>query len=204
MRDFVLFEDPKDRRSQEGEEHGGRYFKGVWLSRRIMSKIRVNGFIEAFESMVVALEESRNKAAPLYRKAVEDWAVKTAEKARENLNRPSWLLSKQLSKVVRMKDGKIWSMVGILKERSSKRAPGYYFRFHEGGWRPNSKHKLTVEKRFVRRAKQATLPILKGEIAKASKEVTDVFKDELEKIRNRKKQRQAKRKRKVRDENGKL
>ena len=64
-----------------------------------MSKIRINGFIEAFESMVVALEESRNKAAPLYRKAVEDWAVKTAEKARENLNRPSWLLSKQLSKI---------------------------------------------------------------------------------------------------------
>ena len=58
-----------------------------------MSKIRINGFIEAFESMVVALEESRNKAAPLYRKAVEDWAVKTSEKARENLNRPSWLLS---------------------------------------------------------------------------------------------------------------
>ena len=58
-----------------------------------MSKIRINGFIEAFERMVVALEESRNKSAPLYRKAVEDWAVKTAEKARENLNRPSWLLS---------------------------------------------------------------------------------------------------------------
>ena len=154
-----------------------------------MSKIRINGFIEAFESMVFALEESRNKAAPLYRKAVEDWAVKTAEKARENLNRPSWLLSKQLSKVVRMydKDGKIWSMVGILKESSSKRDPGYYFRFHEDGWRPNYKHKLTVEKRFVRRAKQATTPILKGEIAKASKEVTDVFKAELEKIRNRKK-----------------
>ena len=152
-----------------------------------MSKIRINGFIEAFESMVVALEESRNKAAPLYRKAVEDWAVKTAEKARENLNRPSWLLSKQLSKVVRMydKDGKIWSMVGILKESSSKRDPGYYFRFHEGGWRPNG-YKPTVQERFVRRAKRETKPILDNEIAKASKEVTDVFKAELEKIKNRK------------------
>ena len=153
-----------------------------------MSKIRINGFIEAFERMVVALEESRNKAAPLYRKAVEDWAVKTAEKARENLNRPSWLLSKQLSKVVKMydKDGKIWSMVGILKESSSKRDPGYYFRFHEGGWRPNG-YKPTVQERFVRRAKRETNPILDNEIAKAGKEVTDVFKAEMEKIRNRKK-----------------
>ncbi len=153
-----------------------------------MAKIRINGFIEAFERMVVALEDSRKKAAPLYRKAVEEWAVKTTEKARENLNRPSWLLSKQLSKVVRMynKNGKIWSMVGILKESSSKRDPGYYFRFHEGGWRPNG-YKPTVEERFVRRAKQKTIPILKGEIAKANQEVGDVFKAELEKIRNRKK-----------------
>ena len=152
--------------------------------------------IEKYNETVAKIDEAlkegainRQEAAAMEGKAQGEYWQKLAETARENLNRPSWLLSKQLSKVVRMydKDGKIWSMVGILKESSSKRDPGYYFRFHEGGWRPNYKHKLTVEKRFVRRAKQATTPILKGEIAKASKEVTDVFKAELEKIRNRKK-----------------
>ena len=43
-----------------------------------------------------------------------------------------------------------------------------------------------MQERFVRRAKRETKPILDNEIAKASKEVTDVFKAELEKIRNRK------------------
>ena len=47
----------------------------------IVMKIRLSGFVEAFEGLTAALEATRNAAAPAYREAVEDWAETTTRKA---------------------------------------------------------------------------------------------------------------------------
>ena len=149
-----------------------------------VAKIKLNGFIEAFRGMVAALEAGRDAAAPEYREAVDSWAKDTAQTAAGNLNRPGWLLSKQLTSVVRdyKNDGKIWALAGLVKGSSDKRDPGYYGKFHESGWRPNG-GKPTAPPHFLRDAKRATTPALKAKVNEANGRIVTIINANLKKKR---------------------
>lgn len=151
-----------------------------------MPKIKLDGFIKAFSGLVAAMEETRNAAAPEYKKAAEEWAGATSRKAVELLDRPNWLLSRSISDVVKRYDktGKIWAMAGIVKEKGGNREPAYYIRFHESGWRKGG-GKPSAPPKFLKRAKLSTTPNLIRRIEEASEGIKKVFEEELKKTRPR-------------------
>lgn len=144
--------------------------------------IELRGFIEAFRGMVEALEEARDNAAPIYREAVDVWATETTKRAKQNLNRPDWLLSKSMGSVVReyKQRGRLWSMAGVLHDGKNVRDPGRYVGYHESGWKPNG-GKPSAPPHFLRNAKQATAPILKQKVKEANAQIVKVLEKELSK-----------------------
>lgn len=151
--------------------------------RRIFN---LHGFIDAFQTLTEGLEAMRQEAAPIFREAVETWGKETTKKAVEKLDRPTWLLSKSMDYVVReyKQNGKMWSMAGVPKDGDGKRAPSYYVRFHESGWRPYG-GKPSAPPWFLTRAKAETKPILETAINRANSKFIVTFQKMVEKKNNR-------------------
>lgn len=140
-----------------------------------MPKMRLSGFIEAFEEITNALEAARLEAAPIYRKMVEEWATETTKKAIANLNRPQWLLSKSMEPVVKPYKSVIWALAGVKHESKNWREPGYYVIFHESGWRPNPYWAPSAPKGFLKKAKAETAPILRAKAEEANKNIAQII-----------------------------
>lgn len=143
-------------------------------------KIRLSGFVEAFEGLTAALEATRNAAAPAYREAVEDWAETTTRKAVENLDRPHWLLSRSMTEVVKPYHGVLWALSGIKHESIDPKDPGYYVIYHEAGWRPN-KGKPSAPIHFMTRAKRETTFLLLQKVRESDQRVQKAFHEILKK-----------------------
>lgn len=92
---------------------------------------------------------------------VEAFAELVEQEGRRNLSRPSWLLSRSFgAKVKEYEDGgKVFAVVGFQFRSKDKRDPGFYGKYHEGGWAPPGR-KPTAPPRFIRRAKIKYLPLL--------------------------------------------
>lgn len=140
-----------------------------------MPKMRLSGFIEAFEEITNALEAARHAAAPIYREAVEEWAKETTKKAVENLDRPNWLLSKSMEPVVKPYKSVIWALAGVKHDSENAREPGRYVIYHESGWRPNPYWAPSAPKGFLKKAKVETAPILRAKAEKASKDIAQII-----------------------------
>jgi len=141
-----------------------------------------HGLVDAFRGLTEGLEATPQESAPVFKEAVETWAKETTKKAVRNLDRPNWLLSKSMDYVVReyKQSGKTWSTAGAPKDGEGKRAPSFYVRFHESGWRPYG-GKPSAPKRFLTRVKQETKPILEDTINQANAKILKTFKEMVEK-----------------------
>ena len=114
------------------------------------------------ESALEELRERVEKEIPAEVVArVEAFQELVVNEARLNLSRPHWLLSRSFgTKVKEYADGrKVFGVVGFQFKSKDKRAPGYYGKFHEGGWAPPGK-KPTAPPKFIKRAKLKYLPLL--------------------------------------------
>ena len=137
-----------------------------------------DGRIATIERAVAELKKDAEELPEKIREIVEKWIERVAADARANLARPKWLLSKALApKVKTYKAGqKVWAAAGFkFGVDGDKRDPGYYGKFHEGGWRPGGK-KVSVKKKFIKRAKKKNLPLLEKDLREL---VEDTIKSKL-------------------------
>lgn len=149
-------------------------------------KIKVYGFYKAFNGLAKALEASRNAAAPLYEKALEQWARETSRRAVLNLNRPKWLLSRAISyKLKEYKNNKkLWAMAGFkFMDDRGPRDPGFYGQYHEAGYH-HAGVRSNAPDHFLKKAKEATKPALEEMVNNASKEFRRIFAEEFVKYKN--------------------
>lgn len=148
-----------------------------------MPKMKLDGFITAYQSIVDGMNAAKADAVPKLHKVLKDWAQNTAKDAERTLNRPTWLLSRNIaSKVKEYADGaKIWAMAGFkFSKKDDKRTPGYYGQFHEAGWLPNNR-KPKAPAHFLRTAKQKNMATLKTESEKALNGIIDTIREEMTK-----------------------
>lgn len=151
-----------------------------------MPKMKVDGFIDAFQCIVEGLEASRKKAAPKLKKALQQWAENTAEDATAGLRRPTWLLSKSIEPKLKeyQNNGKIWAIAGFkFSSKEDKRTPGYYGQFHEAGWAPHNR-KPTAPDHFLKKAKEANTPKLQKETEQALKQIDKTIAEKIRERRN--------------------
>lgn len=133
-------------------------------------------FIVSLEAMIEGLEYAKDAAAPELAKAVERWVVAVERDAKANLNRPRWLLQKNISSKVKdyRQNHKVWAMTGFrFKVKSDKRDPGYYGKYHEAGWAPDRK-KINVPDHFLREAKKKNRAQLEKEVHDALADVVRI------------------------------
>ncbi len=156
--------------------------------------INLGDYDRILEGMISALDATYAESAPKFKKAVEEWAKATAAKSKQNLNRPKWLLSSALSQIVRKydKSGKIWALAGVAKDGKGLNAPSRYVRFHESGWRPKTRgakrSQPAAPPRFMRKAKDATYPLLKTNLETINKEIAKTFERELTELNGRRRE----------------
>ena len=136
----------------------------------------MDDFIVSLETLVESLNAAKDQAAPELEKAVERFIGAVERDARANLNRPRWLLQKNISSKVKeyKQNRKVWAMTGFrFKEKSNKRDPGYYGKFHEAGWAPDRKV-VKVPDHFLREAKKKNRAQLEKEVHDALADVVRI------------------------------
>lgn len=133
---------------------------------------------EAFIALREGLEEAKKAANPSLALALEKWGRDVKTLSKQNLARPSWLLTSSIVDKVKNydKNSKVWAMVGFNKTDSNPRSPGIYGRYHEAGWAPDRKT-INVPDHFLRRAKLARGAKLKQDVNEALKDVVKAFED---------------------------
>lgn len=178
------------------------------FSETPLLNISLGDYDRILEGLITALDATYAESAPKFKKAVEEWGKATAAKSKQNLNRPKWLLSSALSQIVRKydKSGKIWALAGVTKDGKGLNAPSRYVRYHESGWRPKArgakwgydkKLDLVIKPRrytpaapphFMRKAKEATSPLLKANLEAINKGIARTFERELAELNSRRRE----------------
>lgn len=136
----------------------------------------MDSFIVSLEAMIEGLEAAKDAAAPELAKAVERWVVAVERDAKTNLNRPHWLLQKNISSKIKeyKQNRKVWAMAGFrFQEKSNKRDPGFYGKYHEAGWAPD-RRVVKVPDHFLRAAKKKNRAQLEKEIHDALADVVRI------------------------------
>lgn len=142
-----------------------------------MSNGLYDDFTTALQCLIEGLDKARNSAAPIMQNAVDKYAEAVETDAKNILNRPHWLLQRNISSKVKAytKHHKIWAMVGFRFQNQNKRDPGYYGQFHEAGW-ANDRKLIKVPHHFLRQAKSRNKPKLDEDIQAALSDVmTQVY-----------------------------
>lgn len=132
-------------------------------------------FIVSLESLIEGLQKAKEAAVPKLEEALERWVENVERDARANLNRPHWLLQRNISSKVKTytQNQKVWAMVGFrFQERTNRRDPGYYGKYHEGGWAPD-RRTVKVPRHFLRNAKKMNKAQLEKELQAALADVLE-------------------------------
>ena len=133
-------------------------------------------FIASLEAMIEGLEAAKDAATPELAKAVERWIVAVERDAKAKLNRPHWLLQKNISSKIKeyKQNRKIWAMAGFrFRKKSNKRDPGFYGKYHEAGWAPD-RRVVKVPDHFLREAKKKNRAQLEKEVHDALIDVAKI------------------------------
>ncbi len=133
----------------------------------------MDDFIVSLEALIEGLNAARDDAVPKLEEALGRWVANVERDAKANLNRPHWLLQKNISGKVKAyrQNHKIWAMVGFrFRIKNNRRDPGYYGQFHEAGWRPGG-YKTTAPDHFLREAKKKNRARLEKELQDALADV---------------------------------
>lgn len=136
----------------------------------------MDDFIFSLETLIEQLQAARDEAAPKLEETLEKWILAVARDAKANLNRPRWFLQQNISSKVKafQKNRKVWAMTGFRsRNKTDKRDPGYYGRFHEAGWEPDRKV-VKVPRHFLKNAKKQNLPTLEKELQATLADVMDL------------------------------
>lgn len=138
----------------------------------------MDDFIVSLEALIEGLNAARDDAVPKLEEALERWVANVERDAKSTLNRPHWLLQRNITNKVKAyrQNHKVWAMTGFrFRRKDDKRDPGYYGQFHEAGWAPDRKV-VKVPRHFLKEAK-------KKNKAQLEKEIQDALADVMEQVR---------------------
>ena len=138
----------------------------------------MDDFIVSLETLVESLNAAKDQAAPELEKSVERFIGAVERDARANLNRPRWLLQKNISSKVKAyrRNHKVWAMTGFrFKEKKNRRDPGFYGQYHEAGWAPDRKV-VKVPDHFLRKGKIKNRAQLEKDLQAALSDVLEITK----------------------------
>ncbi len=137
-------------------------------------------YLTTLKGVASALAQLPRERKPLIEKAVEKFVANVQTDAVQNLARPNWKLSRsigQKTKTFESREGsgvsaqKVWGMVGFTyQDRASKRDPGFYGKFHEGGVKNSKSGRNMKAKQFLKKAKTANIDALYKELERIRQE----------------------------------